>query len=37
MLSAVPQVLSFVGTEIDRSQHTRPVTLWIHFITFLYY
>jgi len=33
----LPQVLSFLGNEVDRSQHTRIVTLWIHFQTFLCY
>ena len=37
MLSAVPQALSFLDTEVDRSRHTRTVALWIHFLTFLYY
>jgi len=33
----LPQALSFLDIEVDRSQHTRIVTLWIHFLTFLYY
>lgn len=30
----LPQALSFIDNEVDRSQHTRILTLWIHFLTF---